>query len=162
MHAARPSRVVLLVLAVLLAGAAVAQQAIPPAQGWVTDLAGFLAPEQEQALESLMQSYKAGSGHEIALLTVPDLGGRSLERYALKVGRTWGLGEKGKNNGALLLLARAERKVRIEAASSVTSLRPSSSAGVSTRGCAAASRPCTPPRAVTILSCRRRVRDEPG
>jgi len=79
-----------------------------------TDLAGFLTPEQENALEALMASYKAGSGQEIAMLTVPDLGGRSLERYALDVGRAWGLGEQGRNNGALLLVARDERKIRIE------------------------------------------------
>jgi uncharacterized protein len=105
---------VTLLLAVLLPAAAVHAQEIPRNDGWVTDLGGFLTPQQEAAMENLMESYRQGSGHEIALLTVPDLGGRSLEGYALEVGREWGLGEKDKNNGALLLVARAERKVRIE------------------------------------------------
>ena len=105
---------VLLLCALLLATASLAQQAIPRNDGWVTDGADFLSPQQEQALEALMESYKVGSGHEIALLTVPDLGGRSLERYALEVSREWGLGEKGRNNGALLFVAKAERKIRIE------------------------------------------------
>ena len=40
-----------------------------------------------------MESYRAGSGHEIALLTVPDLGGEPIERFALAVGRAWGIGD---------------------------------------------------------------------
>jgi len=94
--------------------AASAKSAIPKSDGWVTDLGDFLTAEQERALEALMASYKAGSGNEIVLLTVPDLGGRSLENFALEVARSWGLGEKDRHNGALLLVARAERKVRIE------------------------------------------------
>ncbi len=107
---------VLLCFLVLLVCAATssAQQPIPKNDGWVTDLGDFLTPQQESALEAMMESYKAGSGHEMALLTVPDLGGRALEGYALEVARAWGLGEKGRNNGALLLVTRAERKLRIE------------------------------------------------
>ena len=105
----------LLLAAVLLPALAVhAQEPIPANDGWVTDLAGFLTPQQEATLEQLMESYRQGSGDEIALLTVPDLGGRSLEGYALEVARQWGLGEQDKHNGALLLVTRAERKVRIE------------------------------------------------
>ena len=100
--------------ALLLASFALAAEGIPSNDGWVTDQAGFLTPEEERALETLMQSYEAGSGNEVALLTLPDLGGRPIERYALDVGRAWGIGEKGRNNGALLLVARAERKIRIE------------------------------------------------
>ena len=109
-----PGAVVLVVA--LLAGClgGTVQAEVPANDGWVTDLADFLTPQQEQALEALMESYRTGSGNEIALLTVPTLGGRSLERYALEVGRSWGLGERGKNNGALLFLARDERKIRIE------------------------------------------------
>jgi len=100
--------------AILVASLAGAAEGVPANDGWVTDLAGFLGPEQERALEALMQSYEAGSDNEVALLTVPDLGGQPIERYALEVGRAWGLGKKERNNGALLLVARAERKIRIE------------------------------------------------
>jgi uncharacterized protein len=99
--------------ALLLAGIAAAA-ATPANDGWVTDLAGFLTPEQERALESLMQSYATGSTNEIALLTVPDLGGEPIERFALEVGRAWGIGKTERNNGALVVVARSERKVRIE------------------------------------------------
>ena len=109
------ARVAVVLVALLLAVTVHAQQGeIPANDGWVTDLGGFLTPQQETTLENLMESYRRGSGHEIALLTVPDLGGRSLEGYALEVARQWGLGQEEKNNGALLLVARAERKVRIE------------------------------------------------
>ncbi|MFQ5720280.1 MAG: TPM domain-containing protein, partial [Acidobacteriota bacterium] len=83
-------------LALACATISPAQQPLPKNDGWVTDLGDFLTPTQESTLEALMESYKVGSGHEIALLTVPDLGGRSLENYALEVARAWGLGEKGR------------------------------------------------------------------
>jgi uncharacterized protein len=98
----------------LLLAVGQAYAAIPANDGWVTDLAGMLDPEQERSLEALMQSYKAGSNQDLALLTVPDLGGQSLERFALEVARGWGLGEKERHNGALLLVAKKERKIRIE------------------------------------------------
>jgi uncharacterized protein len=88
--------------------------AVPKNDGWVTDLAGMLSPQQERELETLMESYKQGSTHEIALLTIPSLEGDDLERFALRVGRAWGIGGKEKNNGALLLVSKADHKIRIE------------------------------------------------
>jgi uncharacterized protein len=87
---------------------------IPRNQGWVTDLAGMLDPAQRRELEALMESYKQGTTHEIALLTVESLRGEPIEKFALEVGRAWGLGDKEKNNGALLVVSKADRKVRIE------------------------------------------------
>ncbi len=111
-------RAIALAAAVSVAGgvgpSAAARGEIPPNDGWVTDLAGMLEPDEERSLEALMESYKAGSGHEIALVTVPDLGGKSIERFALEVARAWGIGAKETNAGALLLIAKRERKIRIE------------------------------------------------
>jgi len=87
---------------------------VPKHDGWVTDLAGLLSAEKERELETLMESYRTGTTHEIALLTVPSLEGESIERFALEVGRAWGLGTKEKNNGALLVVSKADRKLRIE------------------------------------------------
>ncbi|HVS18716.1 MAG TPA: TPM domain-containing protein [Planctomycetota bacterium] len=87
---------------------------VPDNQGWVTDLADLLPAAQEQQLELLMESYKQGSSHEIALLTVPDLGGETIERFALEVARAWAIGGAETSNGALLVVAQAERKLRIE------------------------------------------------
>lgn len=102
-------------LALLLwTASAPANVAIPRNDGWVTDRAGFLTAQQVRSLETLMESYKLGSGHEVALLTVPDLGGQTIERYALEVAREWGIGREDLHDGALLLVAREERKLRIE------------------------------------------------
>lgn len=87
---------------------------IPRNDGWVTDLAALLSPSEEQSLEALMESYRQGTKHEIALLTVPDLKGQPIERFALEVGRAWGIGGKDQNNGALLVVSKADRAVRIE------------------------------------------------
>jgi len=88
--------------------------AIPKNEGWVTDRAGLLTAEQRRELETLMESYKQGTTHEIALLTVESLHGEPIERFALEVGRAWGIGGKEKNNGALLVVSKADRKIRIE------------------------------------------------
>jgi uncharacterized protein len=87
---------------------------VPRNDGWVTDLAGFLTADQERSLEALMDSYRVGTTHDIAVLTVPDLGGVPLERFALEVSRGWKLGTLETSNGALLVVAKAEREVRIE------------------------------------------------
>lgn len=87
---------------------------IPKNDGWVTDLAGILTPEEERDLEASMEAYKRGSGHDIALLTVPSLGGDALEDFSHAVARDWKLGDPQRNDGALLVVARDERKLRIE------------------------------------------------
>ena len=103
-------------LCICLGAAATHAVEVPANQGWVTDLAGFLSPQEERSLETLMESYKQGSENEVALLTVPDLGGDTIEGFALEVGRAWGMGEQGRNNAALLVVAREERAIRIEVA----------------------------------------------
>jgi len=82
--------------------------------GWVTDNAGLLNDTQERSLEALMESYKQGSTHEVALLTVRSLDGDSIENLALRTAREWGIGTKEKNNGALLVIALEDREMRIE------------------------------------------------
>jgi len=89
--------------------------AIPKNDGWVTDLADMLPAQRERDLEARMESYRAGSsGAEIAVLTVPNLSGRSVEQFALETARAWGIGSEATSNGALLVIAREERALRIE------------------------------------------------
>jgi uncharacterized protein len=90
------------------------RQAVPRNDGWVTDLAGVLSQQQERELEALMESYRRGSGNDIALLTVPSLDGDSIEEFSLRVFREWKLGSVEKNNGALLVVAKGDRRMRIE------------------------------------------------
>ena len=103
----------LLVLGLLVPGAG-AEVQVPANDGFVTDLAGVLDAAQEQALEDLMESYRSGTGHELALLTVPSLDGQPIERYAIETARAWKLGRKGENDGALLLVSTGDRELRIE------------------------------------------------
>ena len=102
-------------LCVLRADSAlIVQEDLPKAQGRVTDLAGMLSTGDKATLEAELEAWKQGSGHEIAVLTVKNLGRRSLEQYGLEIARTWGLGRKDVHDGALLLVAKEERKIRIE------------------------------------------------
>jgi uncharacterized protein len=87
---------------------------VPKNDGWVTDLAGLLSESEARSLSDLMESYRTGSGHEVALLTIPSLEGDSLEGFSLRVAETWGLGDAEKDEGALLLVSRDDRRMRIE------------------------------------------------
>ncbi len=103
---------------VLVAPAALAQGvALPKNDGWVTDRGGVLKPEQERALESQLEALHKASSNEIAVLVLRELGGQPIERVALEAGREWKVGAQGKNNGVVLAIALAERKVRIEVGS---------------------------------------------
>jgi uncharacterized protein len=109
-------RRLLLLLALLWLGLPSAGHAlnVPRPAGYVTDLAGILSPETTVKLERFLRDFERSDSTQLAVLTVPSLEGEALEEYALRVAETWGVGQKGKDNGALLLIARAERQVRIE------------------------------------------------
>jgi uncharacterized protein len=87
---------------------------VPPSQGYVTDLAGILSPDTKQQLEQFLSQFEASDSTQIVVLTIPSLEGETVESAALKVAESWRIGQKGKDNGALLLIAKEERKVRIE------------------------------------------------
>lgn len=80
----------------------------------VNDYGNFLEPFQRQALEQKLRSYNDSTSSAIVIITVPDLQGYDIAEVALKYMRDWGIGVKGKNNGVLLLVSKAERKARIE------------------------------------------------
>lgn len=102
-------------LALLLAGpAAAAPPDYPPDAGRVTDAAGVLPADTRAALEQKLATLEQTTGTELAVATVPDLQGQEVEDYANGLFRAWGIGKKDRNNGALLLVAPNERKVRIE------------------------------------------------
>ncbi len=82
--------------------------------GFVSDQARLLDAGQEARLEARLGALQAGSGNDVAVLTLADLGGQPIEKLALDTAREWGLGQKEKHNGVLLVVAVAEREVRIE------------------------------------------------
>lgn len=87
---------------------------IPKLESRVTDRAGLLTPEQIAALEGKLQDLETSDSTQIAILIIPGLEGESLEDYSERVASSWRLGQKGRDNGALMLIAMKERKVRIE------------------------------------------------
>ncbi|MFO1430431.1 MAG: YgcG family protein [Candidatus Competibacteraceae bacterium] len=110
-----PGTRVRLLLLLLLAGAgAWADVAVPPLTARVTDLAGLLTPAQRTALESRLQAFEAAKGSQIAVLIVPTTRPETVEQYALRVAEAWKLGRKGVDDGALLLVAKDDRTLRIE------------------------------------------------
>ncbi len=87
---------------------------IPKLKARVTDLAGVLTPEQTVSLEEKLRQFEATDSTQIAVLIIPSLEGEVLEDFSERVATAWRLGQKGRDNGALLLIAMKERKVRIE------------------------------------------------
>jgi len=87
---------------------------VPYLSGRVTDNAEILSSEAKQRLGDALKAHEAATGNQIAVLTVPSLDGESVESYAEQVFNTWKLGQKGKDNGVLLLVAPADRRLRIE------------------------------------------------
>lgn len=105
----------LLLLIVLLALAPSAQaQSFPKFNdSGVVDAANLLDPAQEQALSQKLIAQKRASGRALVVATIPDLQGYDIADYGYRLGRAWGIGDK-QDQGALLIVAPADRKVRIE------------------------------------------------
>ncbi len=87
---------------------------VPRLSGHVNDYADLLTAATELKIEQFLQEFERSDSTQLAVLTIPSLEGDSLEEFALKAAESWGLGQKGKDNGALLLVTKEERKVRIE------------------------------------------------
>lgn len=108
-------RACLLALAViLLALPAFAEPKFPPLTGRVVDEAQVLSPDVERELTDKLENLEATTGRQLVVATVPSLQGYPIEDFGYQLGRTWGIGEKDKNTGAILLVAPNDRKVRIE------------------------------------------------
>jgi uncharacterized protein len=103
------------VLAVLvLAFPAGAAPKFPALAGRVTDAANILPPATEAALTARLETLEATTKAQLVVATVPDLQGYEIDEFGYQLGRAWGIGQKGTNNGALLIVAPNDRKVRIE------------------------------------------------
>jgi len=95
-----------------LASPAVAQT-FPPLTGRVVDDAHILTPAQVADLTSKSEALEAQTGRQLVVATVPSLQGYPIEDFGYRLGRAWGIGQKGKDNGVVLLVAPGERRVRI-------------------------------------------------
>ena len=88
-------------------------QTFPKLTGRVVDDAHLLRPEQVLDLTSKSETLEAQTGRQFVVATVPNLEGYPIEDYAYRLGRAWGIGQKGKSDGVILLVAPNERKVWI-------------------------------------------------
>lgn len=95
----------------LIAGA---QVPVPPLTGHVTDQTLTLNAEQKSALEQTLQAFEAKKGSQIAVLLVPTVSPETIEQYALRVAEAWKLGRKKVDDGAILVIAKNDRALRIE------------------------------------------------
>ena len=91
-----------------------AQPQFPELTGRVVDNADILTPEAEAALTAKLEALETQTQRQLVVATVPDLQGYDISDYGYQLGRAWGLGDAERNDGALLLVAPNDRKVRIE------------------------------------------------
>lgn len=101
-------------LFLLLALPAWAQVAVPPLKSPVTDLTGTLTREQVASLEQMLHSFEARKGSQIAVLMVPSTAPEPVEQYALRVAEQWKIGRLKIDDGAILVVAKNDRALRIE------------------------------------------------
>lgn len=87
----------------------------PELTGRVVDEANVLDAATRQALTDKLAAVEAKSGDQVVVVTLKSLQGTSIEDYGYQLGRHWAIGQKARNNGALLIVAPIDRKVRIEA-----------------------------------------------
>lgn len=106
----------LLLAALALGGAAspAAALEVPPLTGRVVDAAHLLPADLAASLSAGLAAHEARTGNQVALLTLPSLEGEPLEEFSHRVATTWKLGQKGTDNGVLILVVPGDRKVRIE------------------------------------------------
>ena len=101
-------------LALLTPCATTAQVAVPPLVGHVTDQTKTLAPEQISALEQRLSAFEARKGSQLAVMIVPTTSPEDIEQFALRVAERWKLGRKKVDDGAILVVAKNDRALRIE------------------------------------------------
>jgi uncharacterized protein len=104
----------LLWLAALAGAATASAQEFPQLAGRVTDTAAIIPDDVEARLTQKLETLETQSQRQLVVATIPDLQGFEISDYGYRLGREWGIGDKERNDGALLIVAPNERKVRIE------------------------------------------------
>jgi len=98
----------------LLSSPSFAAFEVPKLKTRVLDQANLIDAASEQQINQLLAGHEKASSNQIIVVTLKDLQGYNIEHAGVEMGRAWGVGQKEQDNGILLILAQAERKVRIE------------------------------------------------
>jgi uncharacterized protein len=119
----------LLILAGLVAAGSGAAAEIPPPAGPITDRAGVLAQDARQRLVRILDEVRERTGAEIAVLVVPSTAPDSIEDYSIAVFDRWKIGQQGKDNGLLFLVAVQDRRMRITTGYGLEAILPDGKVG---------------------------------
>jgi uncharacterized protein len=110
----RRTLLLLPLLLLVVAQLAFADLKFPDLTGRVVDQAGLLTQQQKAQLTAQLAAEEKASSNQLVVVTLKSLQGDAIADYGYQLGRHWGIGQKGRDNGALLIVAPNERKVRIE------------------------------------------------
>lgn len=121
----------LLLLVTLLACLTQSASALdaPPLKGRINDYADMLSPATARSLDQKLASFEKETTNQVVLLTIPSLEGDAIDSFAIRVAEAWKIGQKDKSNGVILILAKKERKIRIEVGTGLQGVLPDITAG---------------------------------
>jgi uncharacterized protein len=97
--------------------------------GRVVDAANLIDDRSEEALSARLRALESATSDQLVVVTVPSLNGQTIERFTLGVGKQWGIGRAGVDNGVIILLAPTDRRVRVEVGLGLEGLLTDAKAG---------------------------------
>jgi uncharacterized protein len=124
-----PLTLLTFVVIFVLALCAHALEVPPQPKGRVSDYTGILSLSEISSLEQMMAQFERETTNQIAVLLIPTLAGDSLEDYSIRLAEKWQIGQKGLDNGVILLIVTQDRKIRIEVGYGLEGTLPDSLAG---------------------------------
>jgi uncharacterized protein len=104
----------LFIVIVSLVHSAYAAAEIPALKGYINDYANMMSPSVRSKLTNELREFERTDSTQIVILTISSLEGQPIEDYSIKVAEAWKIGQKGRDNGIILIFASQERKMRIE------------------------------------------------
>ncbi len=87
---------------------------VPKLQGYVNDYADMMSPQTREELDRELGAFERTDSTQIVILTVPSLEGEAIEDFGIKVAESWRIGQKDKDNGVIFIVAKQDKKMRVE------------------------------------------------
>lgn len=122
-------KIILIAIFLCVAAAAFAAESFPSYTGYVNDFSGILSPAEKSQIESLCSGLKKETGAELAVVTVKTTDPLDVKTYAVKLFEKWKIGQKGKDNGVLVLLSMGQRRVEVEVGYGLEGILPDGRVG---------------------------------